>query len=149
MSKVIQASIKHKYSTIPGKQGTVPATASPDDGEWLDTDLFDGQILFNKPDKKAYVRLGNEIQSWSTGGAAAGSGILTHRIEIVGQRILLPGASGLTLEEIREYYTAHVGGEEVLTNEQTELENQTNGTVNLGTTVYDGSFAYIKQYVTT
>lgn len=61
----INAAIKHKYSTVPGQVGTIPPNEDPALGGWSVTDLHDGQILFNQPDRMAYLRLDLDILSWS------------------------------------------------------------------------------------
>lgn len=146
MSKTVKASVLNKYSTVAGKQGTIPATAHPDEGNWVDTDLFDGQALFNSADEMAYVRLGNSIKSWPIKGNVVPEGVTASAITIVDSRLIIPEGAGLTLEQLRTYYTIHVGGLELLTAEQTGLENQTTGQINFGTSIYDGAKAFVKKY---
>lgn len=53
--------IIHKQTTVPTKVATVPATATHRDGSWLDTDIYEGEFYFNRPDKKIFTRLNGDI----------------------------------------------------------------------------------------
>lgn len=146
-SRTFKVSIQNKRTDIAGKKGTVPNTESPEDGNWLDTDLYDGQTLYNEADGVAYVRLGNTIYSWPLSIAAQTPlAVETFTAPIVDSRIVVPQAENLTLDELRRYYTIHVGGNEVMTSDQTTLENQVSGIINLGTSAYNDATAYIKRF---
>jgi hypothetical protein len=54
----------HRTITTPGAVGTIPATNDHRDGSWLPTDLYEGEVLVNTTDNKAFIRIGNEIRTW-------------------------------------------------------------------------------------
>jgi len=71
----INASFLFKETTVPGAVGTIPPNEDPSLGGWSNTDLYDRQILLNKADKKFFVRVGNQVFSWSLGSANAAEAV--------------------------------------------------------------------------
>jgi hypothetical protein len=61
-----------KYSTIPGQAPTIPLTDDHEDGTWLTTDLYVGELFLNTADGKAWFRAEDGIiQISGTGGSAS------------------------------------------------------------------------------
>ena len=61
-----------KYSTIAGQVPTIPLTDDHEDGTWLTTDLYVGELFLNTADGKAWFRAEDGIiQISGTGGSAS------------------------------------------------------------------------------
>lgn len=53
--------IINKYSTFPGVEPTIPNSGDHQDGTWLPTDLYIGELFFNISDNKAWYRSASGI----------------------------------------------------------------------------------------
>jgi hypothetical protein len=61
-----------KYSSFPGETPTIPNSANHEDGTWLPTDLYVGEMFINAFDNKAWVRgIGGIFPLGATGGTVS------------------------------------------------------------------------------
>ena len=61
-----------KYSSFPGETPTIPNSANHEDGTWLPTDLYVGEMFINAYDNKAWVRgIGGIFPLGATGGTVS------------------------------------------------------------------------------
>ena len=60
-----------KYSTIGGSEPTIPTSGDHEDGTWLPTDLYTGELFMNSADNKLWIRTDNGIIE--IGGTAGGT----------------------------------------------------------------------------
>lgn len=77
MANIRLARLITKRSTIAGEVPTIPSSNDHADGSWLDTDIYEGELFYNVPDKKLYQRTGtgivllNEVKAEVTGNITA------------------------------------------------------------------------------
>lgn len=81
-----------KTSTVAGEKPTVPTDPDHRSGTWLKTDIYKGELFFNKPDGKLYTRGDNGIEDVVT---SASDGEVVYRA-----RVWQTGTDPLTLDEI-------------------------------------------------
>ena len=69
-----------KYSSFPGETPTIPISADHNDGTWLPTDLYVGEMFVNVADNKAWVRgMGGIFQIGATGGSFSFTGDYVYK----------------------------------------------------------------------
>lgn len=68
-----------KYSSFPGDTPTIPNSANHEDGTWLPTDLYVGEMFVNAYDNKAWVRgIDGIFPLGATGGTVSFIGDFVH-----------------------------------------------------------------------
>ena len=69
-----------KYSSFPGEEPTIPISADHNDGTWLPTDLYVGEMFINVADNKAWVRgMDGIFQIGATGGSFSFTGDYVYK----------------------------------------------------------------------
>jgi len=61
------ARMKIKRSIISGAIPTIPLSLDHTDGSWLSTDIYEGELFLNIPDKRLFTRTGSTILEISAG----------------------------------------------------------------------------------
>jgi len=68
-----------KYSSFPGETPTIPNSANHEDGTWLPTDIYIGEMFINAFDNKAWVRgIDGIFPLGATGGTVSFIGDFVH-----------------------------------------------------------------------
>ena len=69
-----------KYSSFPGEEPTIPISGDHNDGTWLPTDLYVGEMFINVADNKAWVRgMDGIFQIGATGGSFSFTGDYVYK----------------------------------------------------------------------
>jgi len=69
-----------KYSSFPGETPTIPISGDHNDGTWLPTDLYVGEMFVNVADNKAWVRgMDGIFQIGATGGSFSFTGDYVYK----------------------------------------------------------------------